>query len=86
MQLRQVDELVIYAQHRQEDSGRVVLINQSTVAPEDAGRFLEAWPATRPSRSSSRASSPKTGASQTPTWQSTRSIPTAERPACRYPE
>jgi heme-degrading monooxygenase HmoA len=43
MQLRQMDERVIYAQQLQEDTGPIVLINQFNVAPEDARRLLEAW-------------------------------------------
>lgn len=43
MQLRDMDEEVTYAQQLQEDTGPIVLINQFNVAPEDAGRLLEAW-------------------------------------------
>jgi heme-degrading monooxygenase HmoA len=43
MQLREMDARVTYAQQLQQDSGSIVLINQFNVAPEDAGRLLEAW-------------------------------------------
>jgi heme-degrading monooxygenase HmoA len=45
MQLREMDERVTYLQQLQEDDGPVVLINQFTVAPEEADRFLEVWAA-----------------------------------------
>jgi heme-degrading monooxygenase HmoA len=43
MQLREMDERIIYAKQLQEDTGPIVLINQFTVAPEDAERLLAAW-------------------------------------------
>jgi heme-degrading monooxygenase HmoA len=43
MHLRDVDELVTYAQQLQEDGGPVVLINEFSVAPEDMERFREVW-------------------------------------------
>jgi heme-degrading monooxygenase HmoA len=45
MQLREMDEQITYMQQLQEDVGPVVLINQFSVAPEDAERFLEVWAA-----------------------------------------
>jgi quinol monooxygenase YgiN len=45
MRLREMDERVTYLQQLQADDGPVVLINQFTVAPEDAARFLEVWAA-----------------------------------------
>jgi quinol monooxygenase YgiN len=43
MQLREMDARVTYAQQLHQDTGPIVLINQFNVAPEDAGRLLEAW-------------------------------------------
>jgi hypothetical protein len=43
MRLREMDDHVTYVQQLQDDDGPVVLINQFNLAPEDAGRFLEAW-------------------------------------------
>ena len=43
MPLREMDEHVTYRQQLQEDDGPVVLINQFTVAPEDAAPFIAAW-------------------------------------------
>jgi heme-degrading monooxygenase HmoA len=43
MQLRELDDHVTYASQLQEDVGPVVLMNLFTVAPEDAGRFLDVW-------------------------------------------
>ena len=43
MPLREMDAHVTYLQQLQQDDGPVVLINPFTVAPEDAGRFLDAW-------------------------------------------
>ena len=43
MQLREMDERVTYAQQLQDDAGPIVLINEFSVAPEDADRLLEAW-------------------------------------------
>jgi heme-degrading monooxygenase HmoA len=43
MPLREMDERVTYLQQLQEEDGPVVLINQFIVAPEDTGRFVEAW-------------------------------------------
>src|SRR5262245_10216043 len=42
MRLREMDERVTYRQQLEADDGPVVLINQFTVAPEDAERFLAA--------------------------------------------
>jgi quinol monooxygenase YgiN len=38
-----MDDHTTYRQQLQEDDGPVVLINQFSLAPEDAGRFLDAW-------------------------------------------
>ena len=43
MQLREMDEQTTYRQQLEQDNGPVVLINQFTVAPEDAQHFLEVW-------------------------------------------
>src|SRR5262245_649690 len=43
MRLREMDEQVTYAEQLAEDDGPIVLINQFTVAPEDADRLPEAW-------------------------------------------
>jgi heme-degrading monooxygenase HmoA len=43
MRLREMDDHVTYVQQLQEDAGPVVLINQFSLAPDDTGRFLEAW-------------------------------------------
>ena len=43
MPLREMDSQVTYLQQLHEEDGPVVLINPFTVAPEDAGRFLEVW-------------------------------------------
>jgi heme-degrading monooxygenase HmoA len=43
MKLRELNEQVTYASQLQKDDGPVVLINVFTVAPEDAGRLLDAW-------------------------------------------
>ena len=43
MQLREINERVTYGQQLQEDTPPIVLINQFTVAPEDADRLLHAW-------------------------------------------
>jgi heme-degrading monooxygenase HmoA len=45
VQLRDMDERVTYLHQLQADDGPAVLINQFTVAPEDAEHFLEAWAA-----------------------------------------
>jgi len=43
MALREMDEHTTYREQLQEDGGPVVLINQFSVPPEDADRFLEVW-------------------------------------------
>ena len=43
MGLREMDEHTTYREQLQEDGGSVVLINQFSVPPEDADRFLEVW-------------------------------------------
>jgi quinol monooxygenase YgiN len=43
MKLREMDDQVTYVQQLQDDDGQVILINQFNLAPDDAGRFLEAW-------------------------------------------
>jgi hypothetical protein len=43
MMLREIDDQVSYVQQLQENDGQVVLINQFSLAPGDAERFLEAW-------------------------------------------
>jgi hypothetical protein len=43
MTLREMDDQVTYVQQLQDDDGQVVLINQFSLAPDDAGRFLEVW-------------------------------------------
>jgi heme-degrading monooxygenase HmoA len=43
MRLREMDDHVTYMQQLQDDAGPVVLINQFNLAPDDTGRFLEAW-------------------------------------------
>src|SRR5262247_1478163 len=43
MKLREMDDQVTYAQQLQDDGGPVGLINQFTLAPADAGRFLQVW-------------------------------------------
>jgi quinol monooxygenase YgiN len=43
MRLREMDEQVTYSEQLAEDGGPIVLINQFTVAPEDADALLAAW-------------------------------------------
>jgi heme-degrading monooxygenase HmoA len=43
MQLREMDDQVTYVQQLQHGDGPVVLINQFTLAPADAERFLQVW-------------------------------------------
>jgi len=43
MKLREMDDQVTYARQLQHDDGPVVLINQFTLAPDDAERFLQVW-------------------------------------------
>jgi len=43
MKLREMDDHVSYAQQLHHDDGPVVLINQFTLAPGDAGLLLEVW-------------------------------------------
>jgi heme-degrading monooxygenase HmoA len=42
-QIREMHDQITYMRHLQEDDGPVVLINQFTMAAEDAQRFLEVW-------------------------------------------
>src|SRR5215471_7351051 len=43
MKLREMDDQVTYARQLEHDDGPVVLINQFTLAPDDAERFLQLW-------------------------------------------
>jgi heme-degrading monooxygenase HmoA len=43
MNLREMDDQVTYLQQLLEDDGQVVLINQFSLAPGDAERFLKVW-------------------------------------------
>jgi heme-degrading monooxygenase HmoA len=43
MELREMDDRTTYREQLQEDGGPVVLINQFSVPPEDAERFLAVW-------------------------------------------
>src|SRR5499427_418450 len=45
MRLREMDDQVTYAQQLRHDDGPVVLINQFTLAPGDAGQFPQLWAA-----------------------------------------
>jgi len=38
-----MDDHVTYVQQLQEEAGPVILFNQFNLAPEETGRFLEAW-------------------------------------------
>jgi heme-degrading monooxygenase HmoA len=42
-QIRETHDRFTYMQQLQEDDGPVVLVNQFTMAAEDAQRFLEVW-------------------------------------------
>jgi hypothetical protein len=86
MQLREMDERVTYLQQLQADDGPVVLINQFTVAPDDAARFLEAWAADHRGTAGSGAFV------NVAVWESARALGRAFRSpefrarAARYPE
>jgi len=43
MMLREMDDLVTYAEQLRHGDGPIVLINQFNLAPGDAGHFLEVW-------------------------------------------
>jgi heme-degrading monooxygenase HmoA len=43
MRLKETDEHTTYMKQLQENDGPVVLINQFTVAPDDAERFIDVW-------------------------------------------
>lgn len=101
MQLRETDERITYAQQLQEDTGPVVLINQLNVAPEDAGRLLEAWTEDaaymkrRPGFISTQLHRGTAGSStfmNVAVWESARALGTAfsspefQRSLERYPE
>jgi heme-degrading monooxygenase HmoA len=43
VELREIDDHVTYVQQLQAESGPVVLVNQFTVAPEDAEELVEVW-------------------------------------------
>jgi heme-degrading monooxygenase HmoA len=43
VELREIDDHVTYVQQLQAESGPVVLVNQFTVARDDAEEFVEVW-------------------------------------------